>query len=280
VRHHWWFPGGKVKHCGENAAKFLYILEPVANCGTFHDMIKDKAPLIYCIDDEENLRTTLSYSLENAGYAVKTFPDGADAWEMMKNSLPDMAVIDILMPKMDGLELCRKLRQISETLPIIFLTSKDDEIDRILGLELGADDYLTKPFSMRELLTRIKVIFRRIQAYNNNNGNQGNIDPAHIITAGPLDIDTHRFSVHWKTEPVKLTVTEFRILEALATEPGKVKNRDQLLEAAYPEDLYVTDRSIDSHIKRIRKKIQSTDPDFSCIEAIYGLGYKYIEPAD
>jgi DNA-binding response OmpR family regulator len=231
-------------------------------------------PKIVCVDDEESLRAALVYALEKAGYTVTAFPDGSDAWEEMQNDLPDMAVIDIMMPKMDGLDLCRKLRALSETLPIIFLTSKDEEIDRVLGLELGADDYLCKPFSMRELLTRIKVLFRRIDAYRDlSTAGTG-------ITAGPLRMDKERFTVTWRELPVPLTVTEYRVLESLAETPGKVWNREQLLAAAYPEDLYVSDRSVDSHIKRLRKKIQTVDADFSCIEAIYGLGYKFILPAE
>jgi two-component system, OmpR family, response regulator ChvI len=234
-------------------------------------------PKIVCVDDEESLRTALVYSLEKAGYTVTAFPDGYNAWEEMQNGLPDMAVIDIMMPKMDGLDLCRKLRSVSETLPIIFLTSKDEEIDRVLGLELGADDYLCKPFSMRELLTRIKVLFRRIDAYRDLPA--AGIDGTKL-TAGPLRMDKDRFTVTWREFPVPLTVTEYRILESLAGTPGRVWNREQLLAAAYPEDLYVSDRSVDSHIKRLRKKIQTVDAGFSCIEAIYGLGYKFIPPAE
>ncbi len=238
---------------------------------------------IACVDDEENLRNTLAFALDQAGYSVQTYTDGAEAWAEMHESLPDLAIIDVLMPKMDGLELCRKLRQISETLPIIFLTSKDEEIDRILGLELGADDYLCKPFSMRELLTRIKVIFRRIEAYRKGEKEQKQEeikkDTGHI-TAGPLSMDVARFTALWRDEIIPLTVTEYRILEALAEEAGRVKNREQLLNAAYPEDLYVSDRAVDSHIKRIRKKVQEIDPDFSSIESIYGLGYKFILPEE
>jgi two-component system response regulator ChvI len=185
------------------------------------------------------------------------------------------------MPRLDGLELCRKVRARSETIPIIFLTSKDEEIDRIVGLEIGADDYLCKPFSMRELCTRIKVIFRRASFYNEALRDGSLRDAAGAITGlepavtGPLILDPERLTVSWMGNPVRLTVTEFRILASLAENPGTVKNRDQLLTAAYPEDLYVSDRSVDSHIKRIRKKIQQADPDFSCIESIYGLGYKF-----
>jgi len=238
-------------------------------------MDDDSSPLIFCVDDEESIRTALTFSLNKAGYRAEAFSNGVEAWSRMRKELPDLAVIDIIMPKMDGLELCRKIRRISETFPIIFLTSKDDEIDRILGLELGADDYLTKPFSMRELLARIKVIFRRIEAYRKDADTGETESSEFIIISGPLKIDTCRFTVTWKGISVALTVTEFRILEALAKDPGRVLNREQIMQAAYPEDLYVSDRSADSHIKRIRKKFLAADPGFSGIEAIYGLGYKF-----
>lgn len=232
-------------------------------------------PLIYCIDDEENIRTTVGYSLLRTGYHVESFSNGFVAWERIQEKLPDLVLIDIIMPKMDGLELCRKIRQISEKLPIIFLTSKDEEIDRVLGLELGADDYLTKPFSMRELVARIKAIFRRVEAHSRSGEIIGSGESVPVIAAGELFMDTNRYTVSWKSRAVLLSVTEFRILEALAEEPGRVKTREQLLKSAYPEDMYVSDRSADSHIKRIRKKIQAVDPGFTCIEAIYGAGYRF-----
>lgn len=247
-------------------------------CATFHgmeDRYKTEPPLIAIVDDEESVRTTVAYALKKEGYRVRTFRDGADVLAGFSDGLPDMAVIDIIMPRLDGLELCRKIRAKSETIPIIFLTSKDEEIDRIVGLEIGADDYLCKPFSMRELCTRIKVIFRRASFYNEALRDGSLRDPGERDAAGPLMLDPERLTVSWMGKPVRLTVTEFRILASLAEKPGTVKNRDQLLTAAYPEDLYVSDRSVDSHIKRIRKKIQQADPDFSCIESIYGLGYKF-----
>ena len=234
--------------------------------------MKETGPLIYCVDDEEGIRETLSYALEKEGYRTRVFRDGAEAWKCIEEKPPDLSIIDVIMPRVDGLELCRRIRGLSATLPVVFLTSKDEEIDRILGLELGADDYLTKPFSMRELLARIRVIFRRIEAYGKN-------DERDCVDAGPLNMNAHRFTLTWKDTPVVLTVTEFRMLAALAAESGVVKSRDQLLEAAYPEDLYVSDRSVDSHIKRIRRKIQAVDPGFCCIETIYGLGYRYAEAA-
>lgn len=240
-------------------------------------MENGQKPSIVCVDDEESLRTTLSFALEKEGYRVDAYSDGHEAWEILQDALPDMAIIDIMMPKMDGLELCRRLRGLSGTLPIIFLTSKDDEIDRIVGLELGADDYLCKPFSMRELLTRIKVIFRRIDAYRELSAETDTEEP---VRSGPLMMDKDRFTVSWRGSGIVLTITEFRILAALAEEPGRVWNREQLLSAAYPDDLFVSDRAVDSHIKRIRKKMQAVDTGFGCIESIYGLGYKFTAPAD
>lgn len=229
------------------------------------------APLIACVDDEDNIRDTVTYALQKEGFRTSAFTDGFAAWEAFKHGLPDLAVIDIIMPQMDGLELCRQIRKVSETLPVIFLTSKDEEIDRVVGLEIGADDYLCKPFSMRELLARIRAILRRTQSTAKTQE-----APEESVSAGPLVLDVYRHKAEWNGTPLTLTVTEFRILAALAGAPGVVKNRDQLMGAAYPEDLYVTDRSIDSHIKRIRKKIQAADPGFSGIETIYGLGYKFI----
>jgi two-component system response regulator ChvI len=228
-------------------------------------------PLIALIDDEENIRTTLEYALKREGYRVQVFSDGLEAWEGLKEGLPDLVILDIIMPGMDGLDLCRKIRTISEKIPLIFLTSRDEEIDRVLGLELGADDYLCKPFSVRELMTRIKVLFRRAAL------NAEGLPPEEkdTIRLGPLILDTGRFTVSWENKPVHLTVTEFRLLQSLARQPGQVKTRAQLMEEAYPNDAYMSDRTIDSHIKRLRKKFVGADPGFSGIETIYGLGYRY-----
>ncbi len=240
-------------------------------------------PLIACVDDEENIRTTLAYALEKNGYRVETYADGWEAWEKFRRQLPDMAIIDIMMPRMDGLELCRHIRRISEDVPLIILTSRDEEIDRVVGLELGADDYLCKPYSMRELLARIKVIFRRTNPVPAAAG--GPADPSGFpgsgigstsaVAVGDLLMDLDRYVVTWKKCAVPLTVTEFRILQVLASAPGQPRSREQLLRAAYPEDLYVSDRSADSHIKRIRKKFTEVDSRFSMIDSIYGLGYRY-----
>lgn len=225
------------------------------------------------VDDEENIRETVAYALRREGYHVDLYRDGQDAWERFDNQLPDVAVLDILMPRMDGLELCRKLRGQSERLPIIFLTSKDEEFDRVLGLELGADDYLCKPFAMRELVARIKVLFRRLALAGANPGADGE----EVVTLGPLSLDMSRYQATWKDAPLSLTVTEFTLLHALARRPGHVKSRAQLMQECYPHDAFVSERTIDSHLKRLRKKFGHIDPDFDEIDTVYGLGYRYRE---
>jgi two-component system, OmpR family, response regulator ChvI len=222
------------------------------------------------VEDEDTIRETVSFALKREGYRVEQYPDGLQAWESFKDQMPGLVILDILMPQMDGLELCRKLRAASETLPIIFLTSKDEELDRILGLELGADDYLCKPFSVRELIARVKVLFRRT-ALNQAPGKQ----PDQTLHVGPLELDLQRYSVKWNDLPVDLTVTEFMMLHALVRHPGHVKTRKQLTKDGYPHDSYVSDRTIDSHIKRLRRKFEEIDSSFNAIETVYGLGYRY-----
>lgn len=223
------------------------------------------------VDDESHIRETVGFALEREGYRVDTYSDGLEGWKSFENGLPDLVILDILMPQMDGLELCRKLRERSEQLPIIFLTSRDDELDRVLGLELGADDYLCKPFSLRELIARVKVLFRRV-SLSQSTGQQEEGD---IRQFGSLVLDAGRHEVRWGELPVALTVSEFRILDALARRPGHVKSRTQLLEEGYPHDAYVSERTIDSHIKRIRRKFEEVDTQFDEIETVYGLGYRW-----
>lgn len=233
------------------------------------------------VDDEENIRDTVGFALRREGYQVLTFADGAEAWEAFGGDggqiepalLPDLAILDILMPRMDGLELCRRLRSASESLPIVFLTSKDEEFDRVLGLELGADDYLCKPFSMRELMARVKVLFRRLALIDANRAPED----GDVLRIGELELDLDRYQARWRGQPLGLTVTEFQILGALARRPGHVKTRDQLIEAGYPHDTYVSDRTIDSHIKRMRKKLAAVAPETDGIETVYGLGYRWRE---
>ena len=231
---------------------------------------------IALVDDEENLRESVGFALRREGYRVDAFPDGLAAWKSFEQgvlSLPDLVILDILMPQMDGLELCRRLRGLSETIPIIFLTSRDEELDRVLGLEIGADDYLCKPFSMRELLARVKVLFRRAAI------DHGATRPAADapLQHGQLELDLQRYTVRWKGLPINLTVTEFMMLHALVRHPGHVKTRKQLHQDGYPHDAYVSDRTIDSHIKRVRRKFEEVDPAFDKVDTVYGLGYRWKE---
>jgi two-component system response regulator ChvI len=222
------------------------------------------------VDDESHIRETVGYALEREGYQVRTYGDGLDAWKAFESGLPDLVILDILMPQMDGLELCRKIRERSEQIPIIFLTSRDEELDRVLGLELGADDYLCKPFSLRELMARVKVLFRRVSL-----GQSRPNDESEIRRLGALLLDAGRHEVRWREQPVGLTVSEFRVVDALARRPGHVKTRTQLLEEGYPHDAYVSERTIDSHIKRIRRKFEEVEASFDEIETVYGLGYRW-----
>ena len=225
------------------------------------------------VDDEENIRETVGFALRREGYRVDVYPDGQAAWDALEQQLADVVVLDIMMPRMDGLELCRRLRGVSDALPIIFLTSRDEEFDRVLGLELGADDYLCKPFSMRELVARIKVLFRRVALMKKGGVSQDSSEE--ILRVGRLFLDLRRYTAHWDERPVQLTVTEFLILHALARHPGHVKTRQHLMQEGYPHDTYVSDRTIDSHIKRLRRKMVKIDGEFDAIETVYGLGYRY-----
>ena len=210
------------------------------------------ASRIALVDDDRNILTSVTMALEAEGYDVVTYKDGEEALAGLGSTPVDLAVLDIKMPRMDGMELLKRLRTNNE-LPVIFLTSKDDEIDEMLGLRMGADDYITKPFSQRLLIERIRAVLRR----------------------GDLLLDPARHLCTWQGKQVNLTVTEFLLLEALARRPGHVKNRDQLIDAAYGEHIYVDDRTIYSHIKRLRRKFKQIDADFSEIETLYGVGYRY-----
>jgi len=225
------------------------------------------------VEDEQNIRENVSFALKREGYQVESYADGLAAWEAFESSLPDLVILDIIMPRMDGLELCRRMRTLSETIPIVFLTSRDEEFDRVLGLELGADDYLCKPFSMRELVARVKVLFRRLSLLNG----RAAAEEEELLTIGDLVLDLRRYTARWGDRTVPLTVTEFMMLHALVRRPGHVKTRQQLMEQGYPHDTYVSDRTIDSHIKRIRKKFSNLDEAFDQIETVYGLGYRYTE---
>jgi two-component system response regulator ChvI len=230
-------------------------------------------PTIALVDDDRNILTSVSIALEGEGYRVQTYNDGMAALEGLKANPPDMAIFDIKMPRMDGMELLRRLRQKSD-LPVIFLTSKDDEIDELFGLKMGADDFIRKPFSQRLLVERVKAILRRSGAKEAPPTKESE---ARILERGLLKMDPERHACTLKNEPVVLTVTEFLILQALATRPGVVKSRNALMDAAYDDQVYVDDRTIDSHIKRLRKKFKLVDDDFEMIETLYGVGYRFKE---
>lgn len=225
---------------------------------------------IALIDDDENILTSVSIALEAEGYGVTTFTDGASALDGILAKNPDLVLSDVKMPRMDGVELLRRLRAQS-SVPFIFLTSKDEEIDEMLGLTMGADDYVKKPFSQRLLLERVKAVLRRATTAPAAEGSETD----QILRRGSLTLDPLQHACRWKDHSVTLTVTEFLILHALAARPGFVKSRDALMDAAYDDQVYVDDRTIDSHIKRIRKKFRQVDPSFDGIETLYGVGYKY-----
>jgi two-component system response regulator ChvI len=230
-------------------------------------------PTIALVDDDRNIVTSLRIVLEAEGYKIQAYTDGVSALEGMLEAIPDMAILDIKMPRMDGMELLRRLRQRTE-LPVIFLTSKEDEIDELFGLKMGADDFIKKPFSQRLLVERVKAILRRAAPREAAGIVE---DPAKIIERGKLKLDPERHSCTWDNKAVTLTVTEFLILQALAHRPGVVKSRDALMDAAYDDQVYVDDRTIDSHIKRLRKKFKLVDNNFDVIETLYGVGYRFKE---
>src|SRR5246127_5100235 len=240
-------------------------------------------PTIALVDDDRNILTSVSIALEAEGYRIMTYTDGASALDGFKTSPPDLAILDIKMPRMDGMETLRRLRQKSD-MPVIFLTSKDEEIDELFGLKMGADDFITKPFSQRLLVERVKAVLRRASAREAANAagsgtaaKPGAAQQARSLERGQLVMDQERHTCTWKGEPVTLTVTEFLILHSLAQRPGVVKSRDARMDAAYDEQVYVDDRTIDSHIKRLRKKFKMVDLDFDMIETLYGVGYRFKE---
>jgi len=226
---------------------------------------------IALVDDDRNILTSVSMALEAEGFAVRSYTDGVTALQALAGHPPDLVILDIKMPRMDGMELLSRLRK-GSNMPVIFLTSKDDEVDEILGLRMGADDYITKPFSLRLLLERIRAVLRRREA-TKQGGSDKEAEPPTV--RGPLTLDSVRHLCTWQGKEVELTVTEFLIVKALALRPGHVKTRDQLMDAAYGEHAYVDDRTIDSHIKRLRKKFRTIDNEFAQIETLYGIGYRY-----
>lgn len=225
---------------------------------------------IAVVEDEETIREGISTALRREHCEPLPFSDGQTAWDALQQALPDLAILDIGVPRMDGLELCRRLRARSERLPIIFVTSREEEFDRVLGLEIGADDYVCKPFSMRELMARVKVLLRRAA---HTGGSRQPSEEAFAV--GDLIVDPVKLAVSWKGTAIGLTVTEFLIVQALARRPGAVLSRDQLMDSAYPDRTTVSDRTVDSHVKRIRRKFLTADATFSRIDAVYGAGYRY-----
>ena len=227
---------------------------------------------IALIDDDRNILTSISIALQAEGFLTRVYADGESGLKALIENPPELAVCDIKMPRLDGLELLRRLREKS-SLPVIFLTSKDDELDEALCLALGADDYISKPFSQRLLIARIRAILRRVDIARAAPDDQAVI--AEPIIRGRLEMDPARHRVHWGGKDVPLTVTEFMILEALAARPDVVKSRNQLMDVAYQDDIYVDDRTIDSHIKRLRRKFRQVDPEFDAIDTLYGAGYRF-----
>ena len=235
-------------------------------------MSSDTSATIALVDDDRNILMSVSMALEAEGFRVRTFHDGAEALTSLTHQPADLVVLDIKMPRLDGMELLNRLRRTSDV-PAIFLTSKDDEVDEMLGLKMGADDYIRKPFSQRLLIERIRTVLRRADGGRQPDP-EGEDKP---IVRGNLVLDPARHSCTWRGSEVRLTVTEFLILRTLATRSGHVKSRDQLMDAAYDDNIYVDDRTIDSHIKRLRRKFREIDSEFSSIETLYGVGYRYGE---
>ena len=228
---------------------------------------------IALVDDDQNILTSVSMALEAEGFSVRTYTTGAEALRALTAQPVDLAILDIKMPRMDGMELLNRLRRQSQ-MPVIFLTSKDEEIDEVLGFRMGADDYIKKPFSQRLLIERIRALLRRSEVTSEGPAAR---DGKGAIARGELVMDPLRHLCSWRGAPVALTVTEFLILQSLAARPGHIKSRDQLMDAAYGEHIYVDDRTIDSHIKRLRRKFKAVDAEFVQIETLYGLGYRYRE---
>jgi two-component system response regulator ChvI len=243
--------------------------EPVPSQG-------DAQQVIALVDDDRNILTTVSIGLQAEGYATRVYADGATALKALLENPPDLAIFDIKMPRMDGFELLQRLREKSQ-LTVIFLTSKDEELDEAHGLALGADDYIAKPFSQRLLVARIRAILRRTEIVRSDPQEESAGGMPEPIRRGRLVMDPARHHVTWDDKPVSLTVTEFLILEALAVRPGVVKSRNQLMDAAYSDDVFVDDRTIDSHIKRLRRKFRAVDSSFSGIDTLYGAGYSFTD---
>lgn len=222
---------------------------------------------VLVVDDDNHIREVIRYALERAGHSITEAKDGLDAVTKFQAVTPDLVVLDILMPEDDGLSVCRQIRKESHT-PIIFLSSRDDELDRVIGLELGADDYMTKPFSPRELVARVAAVLRRAVPAPESS----NLAP---VVYGALKMDLNKHRCFWNNDELVLTVTEFALLQALAMAPGRVFERAQLVEKVYGDGYFITDRTVDSHIRRVRKKLATLTAD--PIETVYGVGYRFRE---
>lgn len=232
---------------------------------------------IALVDDDRNILSSLSIALIAEGFVTRLYSDGHAAFKALSDNPPDLVVCDIKMPNLDGIELLRRLREKND-LPFIFLTSKTDELDEALGFAMGADDYIAKPFSQRLLIARIRALLRRADLSRRPPEEDGEAEALpEAFARGRLLMDPARHRVQWNGSDVALTVTEFMILESLAQRPGIVKTRNQLMDAAYQDDIYVDDRTIDSHIKRLRRKFRENAPDFNAIETLYGAGYRFNE---
>lgn len=227
---------------------------------------------IFLIDDDEPILTSVSMMLEDEGYKIQSFTRGGPALDEMKKQKPDLIVLDIKMPEMDGFSVLQAIKQIDQLIPTIMLTSKEDETDEVLSLRLGADDYIRKPFSQRLLLERIKTLLRRVELFHQP---QSQVTEPQLLQQGDLTLDLARYSCAWKNQDINLTVTEFLILKLLMERPGHVRTRDQIMDNVFGENIFVEDRTIDSHIKRLRQKFKAIDPDFNLIETLYGVGYKF-----
>jgi two-component system response regulator ChvI len=252
----------------------LVLTQWIEGTGTA-DYRRAMEPTIALVDDDRNILTSVSIAMRAEGYITRIYSDAETALKALEETPADLGIFDIKMPRMDGLELLRRLREKS-SMPVIFLTSKDEELDEALGLAMGADDYITKPFSQRLLVARVKAILRRSSAGKASLDGPPVDDPEPMIR-GSLEMDTARHDVKWHGKALTLTVTEFMILEALATRPGVVRTRNQLMDIAYQDDVYVDDRTIDSHIKRLRRKFREVDAEFTAIDTLYGAGYRFSE---
>lgn len=229
---------------------------------------------IALVDDDQNILTSVSITLEDEGFNVETYSDGQKGLEGILRNPPDIAILDVKMPRMDGIELITRLKEKMD-IPVIFLTSKDDEVDEMLGLRMGAEDYIKKPFSQRLLIERIRVVLRRAEHKKQETKNP--TTQTNKMVRGSLVLDLDKHTCTWKNRDVNLTVTEFLLLKELVERPGVVRTRNQLIDHAYGESIYVDDRTVDSHIKRLRKKFKNEDPDFDAISTLYGAGYRFQE---